>query len=300
MFTNMTIRKRFTTIIVILFLASLPLALGGSFWFLKKNADQEVFKQANLLVSTMEATRHYVIKYTTPILEREIPGKFVVQGMADSFVNNVIFKQIEKDHPNYSYKEAAVNPLNLNNKADIFEEKKLNEFKAGSLKDEWRGFMDKPTGKFYTVMKPIRVIDESCLSCHGDPDLAPDAVTNAYGKEHGYHWEVGDVVAVDAIYVPAAVPLEKALVSLTIFAGAYFAFVILVIIIINISLSRSVLKPISDMAAAADKISMGDFRHTFQAGNNDEMKRLADSFGRMRTSLIKLVKMMEKKGGRES
>ena len=292
-----TINKRLSIVSTVFLLVSLPIVIGGSFFFLKWNAEQEILKQAGLLASAMEAVRHYVVKYTTPVFEREVPGKFIVEGMADSFVNNVIFARIEKEHPDYYYKEAAINPLNLKNKADIFEEEKIKAFKTGWLKKEWRGFMDKPNGKFYAVMKPVRVRDQSCLSCHGDPDMAPDEVVKKYGKEHGFHWEVNDVVAVDAIYVPASVPFKRAMASLGVFAGAYSAFVIILIVFINMYTSRTIVKPIDEITEATNKISLGDFKHKLDIKTNDELETLAEAIDRMKVSFVKLIKMLKQKKG---
>lgn len=289
-----SINRKLNKLLISLLLGSLPLVIGFNYFLLKANAEREILKQADLLASTMEATRNYVVKYTTPILEREVPGKFIVQGMADSFVNDVIFSTIEKDHPNYSYKNAALNPLNLKNKADIFEEQKINEFNDDLIKDEWRGFMDKPTGKVYSVMRPVRVRDMSCLSCHGDPDLAPDEIVDVYGKEHGYHWEVGDVVAVDAIYIPADIPIKNALTALGFLTIIYIAFVIIFVLIINRYLSKTVVEPIKNFTHVADKISIGDFNQELDATGNDELQDLATAITRLRASILKMLKMLKR------
>jgi len=285
-----TIQKRFFITTLILFIITMPLVGGSCYYFLKQNANREILKQADILISTMEATRSYVLKYTTPILEREVPGKFIVEGMVDSFVNSTIFEQIEKDHPNYIYRQAAKNPLNLANKADIFESRKITEFKAGTLTKEWRGFIEKPSGQFYAVMKPVRVRDESCLSCHGDPDLAPDEVTSNYGKANGYGWEVGDVAAVDAIYIPADVPMQKALGSLGLFSGLFLGFILVFAFAVDYYLAKFIIRPIRDMGTAANKVSQGDFKQTFEVKTNDEMKDLATAFERMRAVIVKFIK----------
>lgn len=285
-----SIHKRFIIATILLLIITMPLVVGSSYYFLKQNANREILKQADILISTMKATRSYVVKYTTPILEREVPGKFIVEGMVDSFVNSIIFKQIEKDHPNYIYKQATKNPLNLADKADSFESKKITEFNDGTLSDEWRGFMEKRGGQFYAVMKPVRVRDESCLSCHGDPDLAPDEVTRNYGKANGYGWVVGEVAAVDAIYIPADVPIKQALGSLGLFSGLFFGFILVFGFAVDYYLARFIIRPIRDMGTAANKISQGDFKQTFEVKTNDEIKDLATAFERMRAVIVKFIK----------
>jgi protein-histidine pros-kinase len=65
-------------------------------------------------------------------------------------------------------------------------------------------------------------------------------------------------------------------------------------IVLNIMLSIMIIRPISRMAASADKISTGDFNvPEFHAGK-DEIGVLGTSFNRMRRSLQKALKLIER------
>lgn len=295
MFKSLKLRTKFSLIIVIVLLVSLPIITAISYYVLRENAVREIYKQSELLLSMMQASRNYVEKYTTPIFEREVPGKFFVEGMADSFMNYELQQEIGKTHKNYSYKAAALNPLNLRNKADTFEARKIKAFNQGEIKDEWRGFVQRGSGEFYAIMKPITVNDRGCMSCHGDPDLAPDEVTKAYGKESGYNWKVGETVAVDAIYVPAEVPIANAYKASALFASIYVGFFVVLLLVLAWVISRSIVGPIERFSATAEQISKGRLDIEFTVDTEDEMKTLADAFTRMKVSIVKLMNMVQKK-----
>ena len=64
---------------------------------------------------------------------------------------------------------------------------------------------------------------------------------------------------------------------------------------LNVMLSLMILRPITRMSAAADKISTGDFNvPEFGSGGTDEIGRLGKSFNRMRRSLAKALKLIER------
>jgi protein-histidine pros-kinase len=65
-------------------------------------------------------------------------------------------------------------------------------------------------------------------------------------------------------------------------------------IVLNVMLTRLIMKPITDMSLAADKVSTGDFSvPEFAATRKDEVGGLAVSFNRMRRSLEQAIRMIE-------
>jgi len=66
-------------------------------------------------------------------------------------------------------------------------------------------------------------------------------------------------------------------------------------IVLNVMLSVMIIRPIRNMSAAADKISTGDFDvPEFAKSGKDEISKLATSFNRMRRSLQKALKLIER------
>jgi HAMP domain-containing protein len=65
--------------------------------------------------------------------------------------------------------------------------------------------------------------------------------------------------------------------------------------VLNVMLSVMIIRPISRMSASADKVSQGDFDvPEFPKTGKDEISVLGTSFNRMRRSLQKALKLIER------
>lgn len=294
MLKNLKLRLRFTIIIIIVYMLSLPFMVYGSYYILKQNAVREILEEANLMLASMEGARKFTGEVLRPRITKELPNKFVIEAMSATFVAREIEKRIREKLPNYSFKEATINPLNLENKADNFELTKIEEFKAGKLEKEWRGYKKTNEGNFYVIMRPVE-IKPDCLRCHGDPLQAPPEVRDQFGTTHGYGWKAGEIQTVNTVYVPADVPIENAKKALVLFSVIYSIFFFVVIIIIDRVIIGSIIKPIEQFVDAADEISRGRFDREFTVKTDDEIKTLANAFTRMKLSLEKAMGIMRRK-----
>ena len=99
------------------------------------------------------------------------------------------------------YREPTLNPLNPANQADTFEADLIRQFQADHKLPELSGYRQKNGGEQFYVAKPSTV-KASCLKCHGNPDDAPEAIVERYGKSQGYGWQPGDILSASVIYVP--------------------------------------------------------------------------------------------------
>jgi len=294
MLRNLKLRTRFTIIMVIVYLCSLPIMIIGSYYILKQNAVRETLEESNLMLAAMEGARKYTGDVLRPAVTKELPNKFIVEAMSATFVAKGIEKRIRERLPNYSFKEATLNPLNLEYKADGFEKGKIEDFRAGRLTKEWRGYKQTETGSFYVIMRPVEVKPD-CLRCHGDPAFAPPEVRERYGTTHGYGWKAGEIQTVNTIYVPADVPIQNARKALALFSVIYSLFFFAVIIVIDRLIKASIIRPIEQFVDVADEISRGRFEREFAVRTNDEIKTLAEAFTRMKLSLAKAMDIMRRK-----
>ncbi|HDO36507.1 MAG TPA: DUF3365 domain-containing protein [Nitrospirae bacterium] len=294
MFKNMRLRTRFTVIMLIVYLVSLPVIALGSYFVLKNNAVKEILEEANLMLAAMEGVRGYTGQVLRPALQKLLPGKFVIEGMSATKVAYGVQLRMRKKLPRYSFKEATENPLNLVNKADGFEMKKLNQFRQGTLKTEWRGFKETPDGKYYVIMRPVSV-KAACLKCHGNPNTAPPEVVKRYGTKHGYGWKVGEIVTVNSVYVPAEVPIQNAKKALITFTAIYSGIFLFVLFIIDRLIIGNIIRPIENFVSTAEEISRGKMDRDFEVTTNDEMKSLADAFSRMKVSLAKAMDILKER-----
>ena len=63
---------------------------------------------------------------------------------------------------------------------------------------------------------------------------------------------------------------------------------------LNLMLWKLVIQPVSRLSALSDRVSMGELdAPEFVVTSKDEIGVLADSFGRMRKSLVHAMKMLE-------
>ena len=72
--------------------------------------------------------------------------------------------------PGYSYREAALNPTNLVDRAQDWEADIIRICSVTSRRgQELVTERDTPTGPLLHLARPITVRDETCLNCHSTP-----------------------------------------------------------------------------------------------------------------------------------
>jgi len=102
----------------------------------------------------------------------------------------------------FSYKEAALNPTNRSNTADEFEKGILEGYRSGRVNGDVQGFTSRQGSQVFYIARPMAVKDPKCLDCHTTPEAAPTRQVELYGREGGYGWTMGEVVAAQMVYVP--------------------------------------------------------------------------------------------------
>ncbi len=139
---------------------------------------------------------------------------------------------------------------------------------------------------FYSA-RPLVVSGQSCLACHSTPAAAPAAMVQRYGSKDGFGWQVGQVIAAQVVYVPAAEVYDQARRTwLGVMAIAMGAFVV-AIVLLNLLLRQGVLAPIQQMAALAERIGAGTVHENEGqelspvAARSDELGQMARVFQRM-------------------
>jgi signal transduction histidine kinase len=231
-------KKRFALMLVAVYIISLPLISVLTYIILKQNAVRSAYSMGRLRLATMEAVKHYVAEELRPLLYRELPGRFIVEGMSRSYVAGEIARRVQKEYPSYTYKNASLSPMNPRDAADAFESGIINAFlRDGALK-EWDGFRTRPDGRYYVIAKAGDPFTESCLLCHGDPADAPEELRKKYGTARGFHMSVGQLVDAKFVYIPIDVPLAEARKIVAIFIGIYTILFGAMLIIINIRFAK--------------------------------------------------------------
>lgn len=281
------IRKKFNLALLVIMIISLLGTYITSNLLFKRLAEHQVVEDAEFFLTTMESYRLYTGEIIQPALYKELPGKFVVEGMSSAFGSRNIFDRIKRKYPEYYFKQAASNPRHSSNLADEFELDIINSvFKQNPTQKEWYGYKkwhDKE-GKEFIIMKPI-VAQERCLKCHSVPEIAPIEVIEKYGDKASFGWNVGDIIGALTVSVPAAKIFSQATKNTIILNVIVALCFIILIVIINVFFGVIVIKPINRLKTRVNEISVGDLNTPVEIMGNDELSDLANSFESMRLSV---------------
>jgi HAMP domain-containing protein len=280
----LSLRTKFNLPICLVFLCTIVLTYFFAGSRLQKDAENQVFDKARLLLTTMEASRSFTSKVIKPVLYEALPNRFITEGMSSSFGARNIFERIHKTYPQYYFKHAAPFPRNPINQADAFEMDVIEKFKNDPDLKAWKGFRIKGEEEKYSIMKPI-VAEQRCMRCHSDPAIAPQELLDRYGSENGFGRTVGEVIGTLTVSVPSSVIIEKARNNTIVFIGMVVLFFLLLTLIVNVFFSRMVLKPIQQLSEHANEISLGKLDTQINASGGDEIAALAKAFNRMKKSI---------------
>jgi two-component system sensor histidine kinase BarA len=190
----------------------------------------------------------------------------------------------------YKIKPTHLNYRSILNAPDDFETIGLQHFQADSeLQEYWS--TDTIDGKeVFRYMAPLR-IEESCLSCHGEP--AGEVDVTGYVKE-GY--KVGDFGGAISLIMPMDIFIQNSKQNLL---GNIFFFLLLImvcIIAIYYLVRRLVTSPLWELEKAVSEVGKGNLDVNLAGLQAEcEIKQLASHFQQMTSQLKDLYNNLESK-----
>jgi protein-histidine pros-kinase len=289
----MSLRLRFNLVLTVVFLAGLVASGWVSYELLQANARREVAHTAELMIEAAQAIRSYTVDEVRPHLSDQLHETFLPQTVP-AYAATRTLSRLPEGFRAYIYKEATLNPTNPQNRAVDWEADIVQSFKRAPDQTVLTGQRQTPEGASLFVASPIRITNEACLTCHSEPDIAPASLLQRYGSANGFGWELNDVVGIQVVSVPMSVPIDHANRAFLTFMASLCGVFVVLYIVLNVMLSRMIVRPIAEMSRAADAVSTGDFEiPEFKESTKDEVGRLALSFNRMRRSLQQAMKMIE-------
>lgn len=288
----MGLRMKFNLVLSVVFIIGLGLAGLIFYQMLQKNARAEVLNNAGLMLASALAVRDYTITEIRPLLSDKLDIEFLPQTVpAYGATRNI--EKLRAKYPEYSYKEATLNPTNPSNRAADWEADIIRWFKDHPEKKEFIGERQSATGRSLYISRPITIKKESCLGCHSSANLAPRTLIAKYGNVNGFGWKMNETVGVQIVSVPMDVPLARAREALIAFMASLVGVFSVIGIFLNFLLHSIVIKPVRAMALVANHISMGKQAPEFNIKGKNEITSLARSFNRMRRSLHNAMKMLD-------
>jgi HAMP domain-containing protein len=257
------------------------------------NAQEEVLNNARMLIEKANAVRGYTSGQITKLLETQMKYEFLPQSVP-SYSAVEVLSTLQKSYPDYFYKEATLNPTNPRDRAVGWEVDVVNQFRGNAELKEVVGQRDTPSGPSLFLAKPLRITNPACLQCHSSVEAAPKTMIDKYGPANGFGWNLNEVVGAQVISVPLALPLQRAEKSFNVFIGSLIGVFVVVGVVLNLMIWLVVVRPVTRLSELADRVSQGDLEAPdFPSGGGDEIGVLAQSFSRMRTSVVQAMKMLE-------
>lgn len=291
----MKLLGKFNLILGLVLGAGLAIAAAVSHYFLQNIARQEVVRQARLMMEAMRSSRDYTTNQIKPLLvtQQEHQRSFLPQTVP-AFAATENFDYLRASYPDYAYKEAALNPTNLRDRAVDWEADIINSFRNHPQgPKEMSGERDTPTGRSLYLARPITA-DPPCLECHSVPRAAPAAMIRRYGSNNGFGWRSKEIIGAQIVSVPETVPVRMASEAFQTLLGYLAGVFVATLILLDLVLLFTVVRPLRNLSAMADQISVGQMdMPELPVRGKDEISVLAGSFNRMRRSLERAMKMLE-------
>lgn len=289
----MSLRLKFNLALSLAMLVGIGLAAIFSYWFLQRNAEEQVRDTARLMLQSALSVRHYTVDQVRPLLAAQQKDEFLPQAVP-AYGARKFIEGLQKKYPKYNYREATLNPTNPVNRATSWEVDIINWYRNTGKTDELIGVRSTPIGRLMYLARPITVTDKACLNCHGKPSEAPKTMLELYGRANGFGWKVGEVVAAQIVTVPMSVPLGRAHKTFLVFTGALVVVFLLVAILLNVMLEFMIIRPVKAMSRQASEISTGALHVAeLEVDGKDEIAELGRSFNRMHRSLANAVRMLD-------
>ena len=289
----MKVRTKFN--LVLLLALGLGIGVGGylSQGLLENNAKEEVFQKAGIIMEAAMSVRRYTVDQIQPGFQKDIGNKFPPQ-VVPAYAATEVFNLLRQTYPDYTYKEATLNPTNERDKASDWEADIVQQFRNFPDKKEIVGDRESAVGPTLYLARPIKIGAEACLRCHSTPATAPKSIISTYGDHGGFNWKLNEIVGAQIVSVPTALAHKRAMVVFWVFilslGGVFFG----VFIVLNFMLGSIVIRPIVKMSKAAEKLSSGDMNvPEFPVHGRDEISMLANSFNLLRRSLEKAMSLLE-------
>ncbi len=287
----MGLRTKFNLLLAVVFLLGVGLWVLASAPILQAVAREEVLQSSRIMMESAAGARKYTSEQIAPLLKADMDTTFHPQAVS-AYAAKKNFDVLHAKFKDYTYRESALNPTNLEDRASDWEADMINEFKQHPEKLEIVLQRSTPMGPTLNLARPL-VSKPACLACHSTPDVAPKSMVALYGAQNGFGWKPDEVIGAQIVTVPMAVPLARATKVQALFLIPYLGVFVVLFIVLNLLLGAVVIQPIDKMTRIAEAVSLGETdAPEYVRGGSDQIARLSSAFNRMRRSLQEALRML--------
>lgn len=288
----MKIRAKFNIALAVVFVVGFAVSALISYRLLLSNAKEEVLRNAGLMMETAMSVRGYTIDQIKPQLDPMLDKEFLPQTVP-AFAAIETFERLQKKYPDFTYREATLNPTNQRDHVAPWEEEVVARFRNGDM-TEIVGERTSERGPMLYIARPIQIKNAACLTCHSNPNEAPASLRAKYGDQNGFGWKLEEVVGAQIISVPVDLPVRNAEHAFITFSAVLVGQFVVLFILLNVMLTKLVVNPIARVSQLSDEISKGNLDlPEFEESGTMEIKQLHASFNRMRRSIEKAMKVVQ-------
>ncbi|MBT0962373.1 sensor domain-containing diguanylate cyclase [Denitromonas iodatirespirans] len=257
------LRLKFNLVLLAIFVLSLAGAGVYYYRFLEQGAFGDVRHDSQVMMETALAIRSYTTDQIKPHLDPLNADRFLPQTVP-AFAAVETLRRLSGRYPGFEYREAALDPTNPRDRATTWEAGLIEQLATAQAKAprdevELSGVHGTGVARAMYVARPITISDPSCLSCHGDPALAPPSMQKVYGRNGGYGWQMGQTIGMQIVKVPMLYPLEKARSTFYSFMLSLVAVFGLMFLGLNLALSAMVIEPMARLNRRLEELATTDF-----------------------------------------
>ena len=136
----MSLRLKFNLVLAGVLLLAVLGAGAYAHRFLQQSAIEEVQHNSQIMMHAAMAIRDYTTELVKPHLDVTLAEKFLPQTVP-AYAATETLRRLQNRFPGYEYKEAVLNPTNLRDRANEWEERIISDFREGraDLKKEVTG-----------------------------------------------------------------------------------------------------------------------------------------------------------------
>lgn len=292
----MKLLAKFNLILLMIFGAGGLLIAQLAYSFLFGNARREVLQQAQLMLASAKSVRDYTATDLSPLLQQNpkhrvhfLPETIPFYGATTTFDS---LRKDNADYTNYTYREAALDPTNLEDRATDWESDVIDELRSHG-EPQIINERETSSGRSLYIANPIKATRE-CLECHSVPGAAPRAMIAVYGSANGFGWKQDEIVGAQIISVPMTVPIAIANQAYHRLLFYLIGTLVVAILALDGGVYWFVIRPLKTVSQTADLVSRGEKNvPPIKVKGKDEIANVATSFNRMQVSLAKALAMFD-------
>ncbi|MEM7591425.1 MAG: DUF3365 domain-containing protein [Cyanobacteria bacterium P01_A01_bin.83] len=252
------LKNKFNILLLAIFLVGIYLSGLALSRILYHQAEQKLTNEGQILMKMMEEVKYYTSTNLLESYQQNDDGidQFKV-SIIPAYAARKIFGNFQHmtKFENYQYKEATINPTNLDDRPNPFEKQLISNFKQNRELKISSGYTDKSNLKFYYISRPLTVNDASCLQCHSNPEIAPKEMIDIYGNKNGFNWQLNQLTSAQTIYIPANNVDDDVRQGMLVLMPLFTGIFAILIVSVNRLLQHTVIKPINQLTKVANQLS---------------------------------------------